>query len=114
MGHADGLHGRDSRRDRSAQRGEQGQGWCRSIPLSTALRESLVALKAWRGTDATPWRPIILKRCGGGECGGAPSIESDRYCSKALARLGPHTAPYLVPRRGELRKQVAEVAQAPS
>ena len=31
---------------------------------------------------------------------------------EVLARLGPHTAPYLVPRRVESRKQVAEVAQA--
>jgi hypothetical protein len=61
----------------------KGKGGGRTIPLNTALRESLVALKAWRGTDATPWRPIILKRCGGGECGGAPPIESDRYSSKS-------------------------------
>src|SRR5260221_3627035 len=51
-------------------------------------------------------------RCDGGECGGAPSIESDRCSSKALARLGPHTAPYLVPRRSESRRQATEAAQA--
>ena len=38
-----------------------GTGWVETkyIPLNTALRESLVALKAPRGNDATRERPII-------------------------------------------------------
>jgi integrase/recombinase XerC len=36
-----------------------GETGTKYIPLNTALRDSLVALKAWRGNDATPERPII-------------------------------------------------------
>jgi hypothetical protein len=43
----------------------KGKGGGRTIPLNTTLRESLVALKAWRGTDATTlaaYHPETLRR----------------------------------------------------